>query len=50
MNKGGFSLKTFLGITALRRKIALKTGIPTTKEGFMRKLEHTFFKFVFGNR
>lgn len=37
MNKGGFSLKRFTGITATKTKIAKKTGIPTTKEGRKRK-------------
>lgn len=50
MNKGGFSLKTFLGVTSLKQKIARKTGIPTTKEGIKRKIEREFFKFIFGTK
>lgn len=37
MNKGGFSLKRFTGVSAAKTKIAKKTGIPTTKEGRKRK-------------
>lgn len=50
MNKGGFSLKTFLGVTSLKQKIARKTGIPTTREGIKRKIEREFFKFIFGTK
>jgi len=38
MNKGGFSLKRFLGVTKVKRKIARATGIPTTKSGRQQKL------------
>ena len=33
MNKGGFSMNKFLGISAMKTKVAKKTGIPTTKQG-----------------
>lgn len=33
-----FSLKRFLGITALKQKIARSTGVPTTKQGIERKI------------
>jgi hypothetical protein len=33
-----FSLKRALGITAVKQKIARKTGIPTTKQGSERKI------------
>lgn len=38
MNRGGFSWKRFLGITALKSKISKKTGIPLTKSGRQRKI------------
>ena len=39
-NKFGFSFswKRALGISALRAKIAKKTGVPTTKGGIERKI------------
>ena len=33
MNKGGFSLNRFLGISAAKSRIARQTGIPFTKNG-----------------
>ena len=33
MNKGGFSMNRFLGISNVKTKIAKTTGIPTTKQG-----------------
>ena len=33
-----FSLKRAVGISGLKTKIALKTGIPTTKQGLERKI------------
>ena len=48
MNKGGFSLKTFIGITALRQTIARKSGIPTTKNGIKNKIGRKIFEFIFG--
>ena len=46
MNKGGFSLKTALGVTQAKQKIAKKTGIPTTKEGLKRKRNDMIAKFI----
>ena len=37
-NKGGFSWKRAIGVTNVKRKIAKKTGIPTTKSGRQRKI------------
>lgn len=37
MNKGGFSLKTLLGITAAKRKASRVIGIPLTKGVRQRK-------------
>ena len=33
-----FSLRRFLGITAIQQCIARKTGIPTSKQGIQRKI------------
>ena len=45
-----FSWKRALGITALKQRIARKTGIPTTRQGRQRKLERTLFQAIFGRR
>ena len=45
-----FSWKRALGITALKQRIARKTGIPTTRQGRQRKLEHTLFQAIFGKK
>ncbi len=45
-----FSWKRALGITRLKRWIARKTGVPTTKEGRQRKMERTLFQAIFGKR
>ena len=37
-NNGGFSWKTFLGITAQKRKISKMIGIPLTRQGRDAKL------------
>lgn len=42
-----FSVNKATGITNLKRKIAKETGIPTTKQGRKRKIEHTIGK-MFG--
>lgn len=38
MNKGGFSWKRFLGISAFKAKISRKIGIPLTRSGRQKKL------------
>ena len=38
MNRGGFSWKRLLGISAAKSKIARKIGIPLTRSGRQRKL------------
>lgn len=48
MNRGGFSWKTFFGITALKRSFARKTGIPTSKSGLYQKIGRMIFKRIFG--
>lgn len=47
MNKGGFSLKTFLGITSLKRKISRKIGIPMTKSGIQHKIGAKILGLIF---
>ncbi|MCR8892127.1 Uncharacterised protein [uncultured Bacteroides sp.] len=42
-----FSLKRAIGITALKHKVARKTGIPTTKQGLERKIGGAILKFIF---
>jgi hypothetical protein len=38
MNKGGFSWKRFVGISAFKARISRKIGIPLTRSGRQRKL------------
>ena len=38
MNRGGFSIRRFLGISAFLSKISRTIGIPLTKSGRQRKL------------
>jgi len=38
MNKGGFSWRRFIGISALKARISRKIGIPLTRSGRQRKL------------
>ena len=49
MNKGGFSWKTFLGITGFKRNISRTTGIPITKGGIERKVGRMVLDILFGN-
>ena len=44
MNRGGFSWKRFLGVTAAKRRVSRATGIPWTKSGRERKLGAAIFK------
>ncbi len=39
-----FSWKRALGISALKQKIALRIGIPTTRQGLERKIGGTVIK------
>lgn len=43
-----FSLKLAIGVTAVKQKIARKTGIPTTKQGLERKVGRMILKGLFG--
>ncbi len=45
-----FSLKRALGITAVKQKIAKKTGIPLTKQGLERKIGGAIIKAIFGKK
>ena len=38
MNKGGFSWRRFLGISAYKARISREIGIPLTRTGRQRKL------------
>lgn len=48
MNKGGFSWKTFLGITQAKRNFARKTGIPTSKSGLYGKVGRMVVNAILG--
>ena len=43
-----FSWKRAVGISQVKREIAKKTGIPTTKAGLERKIGHDIIKTIFG--
>ncbi len=45
-----FSLKRAVGVSAVKQKIAKKTGIPTTKQGLERKIGSAILKSVFGKK
>ncbi len=38
MNRGGFSWKRFVGISAAKARISRKIGVPLTKSGRQRKI------------
>ena len=42
-----FSWKRAVGISQVKREIAKKTGIPTTKAGLERKIGHAIIKTIF---
>lgn len=42
-----FSLKRALGVTAVKQKIARRTGIPMTKQGLERKVGKTLIDLIF---
>ena len=50
MNKGGFSWKTFFGITAAKRNFARKTGIPTSKSVLYQKIGRIIIQSIFGKK
>jgi hypothetical protein len=45
-----FSLKRAVGISGLKTKVARVTGIPTTKQGFERKIGGAILKGLTGKR
>lgn len=45
-----FSLKRALGVTQTKQQFARKTGIPTSKAGFERKVGNFIIKFLFGKK
>jgi len=45
-----FSLKRAVGISGLKTKIALKTGIPTTKQGLERKIGQAVISALIGKK
>jgi hypothetical protein len=45
-----FSLKRALGISALKQKIARKTGIPTTRSGLERKIGNFIISAILGKK
>lgn len=42
-----FSLKRAIGITAIKQKVARKTGVPTTKQGLERKIGGAILKSIY---
>jgi hypothetical protein len=52
MSKFGFSfsLNRLLGITAAKQSFARKTGVPTSRTGFERKLGSFIIKLLFGKK
>lgn len=47
MNRGGFSWKRFLGISAQKARISRYIGIPLTRSGRQRKLGAYIEKLIF---
>lgn len=45
-----FSLKRAIGITAVKQKVARKTGIPTTRQGLERKIGRIIISTIFGKK
>ena len=45
-----FSLKRALGVTAIKQKIAKKTGLPLTKQGVERKIGDAVISMIFGKK
>jgi hypothetical protein len=46
----GFSINRAVGLTKAKQDFARATGIPTTKRGMQRKLEHLLFQALFGRK
>ena len=45
-----FSLKRAIGVSALKQKVARKTGLPLTKKGLERKIGGKVVKAVSGKK
>ena len=45
-----FSLKRAIGVSALKQKVAKKTGLPLTKQGLERKVGGAIIKSVTGKK
>ncbi|MCL4484598.1 MAG: hypothetical protein M1445_18635 [Bacteroidetes bacterium] len=45
-----FSLNRLLGVTALKRKVAQSTGIPTTTGGIEKKIGTVILQSLFGKK
>tara|TARA_B110000908_G_C10122443_1_gene388245 strand:+ start:729 stop:890 length:162 start_codon:yes stop_codon:yes gene_type:complete len=45
-----FSLSRLIGIQTVKQKVAKKTGIPTTKLGFQRKIGAFLLSLLFGKK
>lgn len=45
-----FSLKRAIGVSALKQKVARKTGLPLTKQGLERKIGGKVVKAVSGKK
>ena len=45
-----FSLKRAIGVSALKQKVARKTGLPLTKQGLERKIGGNVVKAVTGKK
>ena len=45
-----FSLKRAIGVSALKQKVARKTGLPLTKQGLERKIGGKAVKVVTGKK
>lgn len=50
MNKGGFSWKRLVGITAFKQRVSRTVGIPLTKSGRERKVGAFILKLLLGKR
>jgi hypothetical protein len=46
MNRGGFSWRRFLGISAFKSKVSRSIGIPLTRSGRERKLDALILKLL----
>jgi len=46
MNRGGFSWKRFLGVSAVQAKISRKIGIPISRSGRQRKIGAVIEKLI----